>query len=326
MKRFPLSIFSFDTLRSVRSKTVLALAAALLMGAGVEGLCRTFLQEATTGWDYWTQTAASKYITYARLQAQGTVPGVLTVGDSSADYGFSPVDFNEAVGRPGYAYNLATLGNFPLSFDETVNEMVLDASGPHPAYLFILFTRGGFERRDQMRPTERSVLTSPVVRQSNGSRTVGHFFALARLWPSRMSLLDQARRGAAPISSERGFQARDDASGAVPERPATQRPFVLDPERLAVLEKTFALCRRHGIQPILVHPPIHSLERYRWVNPDAYVEAAAQLGSQYQVPFWDYSRDSRYDDYMRDLVHLNPEGARAFSIELARRFQGWLRP
>jgi hypothetical protein len=95
---------------------------------------------------------------------------------------------------------------------------------------------------------------------------------------------------------------------------------------MAVLEKTFALCRRHGIQPILVHPPIHSLEQYRWTNPDAYVEAAAQLSSQYQVSFWDYSRDSRYDDRMRDLVHLNTEGARAFSIELARRFQGWVKP
>lgn len=323
MKKFRLSIFSFDTVHLGRNRGLYALVGAVLVFAVVEGAVRILLTAPTTGWDYWTETAASKYITYARLREQHKVPAVLTVGDSSADYGFSPVDFSEALGKEGYAFNLATLGNFPLSFDQTINKIVLGTSGPQPEYLFIIFTRGGFEQRDQLRITERSVIQSPVVKKSKGFVTVGHLFVLGRVWQARVSLLDHIRYDAPPISFERGFQARDDDIYTSIEKPSMRREFLLDPDRLAVLERTFSLCRRMNIQPVLIHPPIHSWEKYRWVNPDAYVQAARQISEQYQVPFWDYSHVTLYDDYMRDLVHLDREGARFFSIELAERFQQW---
>ena len=326
MKKYRSSIFSFDTLQGVQSNTFVAICIALLLFIGLEGVCRLFVSDLTEGWDYWSQSAASKYITYHDLRGQGTPPVVLTVGDSSADYGFSPVTFDSLLGETSYSYNLATLGNFPLSFDKTINDLIL-AEGNEtsmPAYLMILFTRGGFEYSAVPRQTEQSVLQSALVKKSRGEISVGYVSVISRIWRSRIAILDYIRYGKHPISSERGYYSRIDGSEENVEKPVAQRDLLLDPERIKVLERTLQLCNERNIQPILVHPPVHSYEKHRWTDATVYSEAVRSLSEQYGVPFWDYSEDASYDNYMNDIVHLNPNGARLFSVELARRFQIWL--
>ena len=323
MKRYHSSIFSFDTLHNVKSPSLLAFAISLLVFVGIEGIGRLVGAELTEGWDYWSQTAASKYITYSNLQETQNTPPILVVGDSGADYGFSPVHFNEAIGEPKFSYNLATLGNFPLSFDKTINEIVLstETEQSQPDYLFIIFTRGGFNQEAEMRQSERSIVHSPVVRRHQGEVTVGHVVSLSRLWRNRMALLAYVKNGTPLISAERGYQSRRDASNEQIVEPEEKQELILDPDRLSVLERTFRASESLGIKPILIHPPVHSFEKLRWENPEAYIQHVQALCEKYQIPLWDYSRNTDYDDYMKDLVHLNAEGAELFSIELAHRFR-----
>ena len=326
MKKSRLSIFSFDTLQGVQSNTFIAICVVMLLFAGLEVGCRLFVSDLTEGWDYWSQAAASKYITYEHLLGEGTPPAVLTVGDSSADYGFSPVTFDSVLAETSYSYNLATLGNFPLSFDKTINDIILseDNGTPLPTYLFVLFTRGGFEYSTIPRQTEQSVLQSALVKKNRGEVSVGYIVVMSRIWRSRIAILDFIRYGAHPISSERGYFSRIDGSDVNVVKPVTQRELLLDPERLKVLERTLQLCDERDIQPIVIHPPVHSYEKHRWTDAAVYSEAVRSLSDTYGVPFWDYSEDASYDNFMNDIVHLNPAGARLFSEALAHRFQGWL--
>jgi hypothetical protein len=155
----------------------------------------------------------------------------------------------------------------------------------------------------------------------HGEVTIGHLLVLSRFWRSRSQLLAQLRGAESAVSSERGFIARNDNSGEPIKKPENRRVFQLDLKRLAVLENTFKICQEKGIQPILVHPPIHAYEQLQWINPEIYRVEAKKLADRFQVPFWDYSHDTQYDPFMRDYVHLNYEGAVLFSKDLAKKFQ-----
>lgn len=311
-----------DTLQSFRSPTLYTLLGACFIIAGVEVGVRQTLSQALVGWDYWSPSAAAKYTNYFAQKSTGNSPQVLVVGDSSGDHGFSPVTFDSTLELNNFSYNLATLGNFPLAFDSSVNSLILGQPGPFPQYIIAIFTRGGFHDREQQFPTELSILTSPVIRHLDGELTAGHLLHICRLYSARQQLLDLMKGRQLITERALGRKAR---GGAVSKdgqiQVFTSQNYVLSDKRINVLIEFISLAKQRGIMPIIVHAPTHPLESERWTGEISYNESISRIAAQEEIPFWDYSNDSSYAHDMIDLVHLGDRGAHRFSRELAQRFE-----
>jgi hypothetical protein len=274
-----------NTLQSYRSPTlfafIFAVGAILLIECGL----RLIVNQPLQGWDYWSPTAAAKYNEYFRLRNAGNVPEVLVVGDSTGDHGFAPDVFDKALGKNRLSYNIATLGNFPLAFDRTITDMIIEAPGPHPRCIIAVFQRGGFCVRDAPYPSELSILGSPVVRAMDGELAAGHILYLCRLFQSRQSLLDLVKGRQIVTLRKLGYRARGGKPDADEEpredgaegqsNPARQ--YALCPDRMARLDRLSEVCHARGIDFILVHPPEDAAMEGRFIGMDIYNERAAEM-------------------------------------------------
>jgi hypothetical protein len=95
----------------------------------------------------------------------------------------------------------------------------------------------------------------------------------------------------------------------------------IEEQGVRCIEKLIELCQREGIKVLLVYSPeyreIQLLER----NRDEIFSKIRDICAKYNVPLWDYS-DSRISDdrdYFYNSQHLNADGAKVFSRDLARR-------
>ena len=97
--------------------------------------------------------------------------------------------------------------------------------------------------------------------------------------------------------------------------------YAIEPQGVKCLEGLLDLCRQKGIQTILVYSPeyheMQSLEK----NRAEIMSKFREISRQFNVTFWDYSDSplSKQQRLFNNSQHLNAEGAKAFSIDLARR-------
>ena len=73
----------------------------------------------------WSPSSAEKFLNYFDRLVENSPPELLVVGDSAAAYGFDPKGFDAEMPEGFDSFNLATLGNFPLSFDASIRQWVL---------------------------------------------------------------------------------------------------------------------------------------------------------------------------------------------------------
>ena len=76
-----------------------------------------------------------------------------------------------------------------------------------------------------------------------------------------------------------------------------------------------ALCRENGVTPIFITTPY--TRAYSGGMPEmllnAFYEAVNSLSEELSVPYFDYSKDTRFSDAMfEDSDHLNTQGAELF--------------
>ena len=323
MKKSPLSIFSFSTLQLSGKvpRTIRALFVMLLIALFAELGVRLLLpQKYTAGWDYWDRSSANKYLNYLDRLDQNKSCDLLVVGDSTAAYGFDPTTFADTFDQEIDCFNLATLGNFPLSFSPTIRDWILYQE-PKPKHLLIIFNRGAFEKKNSLRNTEQAILDSAVMRRQQGKWIAADPIHLLRLWPSIDQLVDTLRgRKIGPTKA--GLHPHPTSGQRHIKYPKASRALELDPDRINVLVSSLRLAQEKGIHPILVHAPVHNAERQRWNNPQVYPDQMQTVCDQMDIPFWDYSL-APYDEDMHDLVHLSPAGSKRFTLELAERYENW---
>ncbi len=103
--------------------------------------------------------------------------------------------------------------------------------------------------------------------------------------------------------------------------------FEIEDQGVRDLTELAALCRNEGIPLLLVYSPVYyemqQLERNRVEIFSHYMQIAAK----FEASVFDFS-DSPYGrnrDYFYNSQHLNAEGARVFSIDLAQRIETRLR-
>ncbi len=319
-----LSIFSFKTLavRGRPPRACVAIGCALLLLLLMEGIVRVLPHSITAGWDYWSPSSAEKFLNYFDRLVENSPPELLVVGDSAAAYGFDPKVFDAEMPEGFDSFNLATLGNFPLSFDASIRQWVLTLS-PQPKRVMLIFARGAFNLQDHVRPyrpTEQAILDAPIMRRRQGEVIPADVVHLLRVWPARERWINLLR-GRPTRSIEAGLHAR---TGSLrPDRltsKVTPRKLILDPRRFEVLEKTLQDLKSMELDPILVHAPVHSRERKKWSNEGVYTQQARELCQTLGLRFWDYSTED-YDSMMLDQVHLDCDGHQRFSQTLAERFR-----
>jgi hypothetical protein len=92
-------------------------------------------------------------------------------------------------------------------------------------------------------------------------------------------------------------------------------------EGVRCIEELIELCRQHSIKVLFVYSPeyheIQAMER----NRPGIFEKLGEICRKFNVPLWDYSDSpiSQERRYFYNSQHLNADGARAFSRELAQR-------
>jgi hypothetical protein len=100
----------------------------------------------------------------------------------------------------------------------------------------------------------------------------------------------------------------------------------IEPSGIYLIEELIRLCRDKDIQLILVYSPEYAGMQTMTDNRTQIFNIFRQLAKQNDVPFWDYS-DWQYatnTDYFTNSQHLNADGARIFSIDLANRLKAQL--
>lgn len=302
----------------MKNSTIFAFVFSLICLAGIELLVRHSGEEYLTGWDYWGLSAANKYVTFFNLKKEKKLPKIIAVGDSSCDDGFHPTVFNEMIGCKNCSFNLCTQGNFPISFDKTVNSLILKDSIPGVQYVFVIFTRGGFVERDELRGTEISILSSPVIKKLERKQQIQDYLHMTRIWQAK-SQIWEILKGNNPIDSLRGYSINKATQTEIKELKKFD-DYKLSSERFAVLINTIKICLKKDLEPIVIHPPIHSFSNNDSGNYQEYTRATKDLCNRNDIPFWDFSREN-YDSLMADYVHLTPEGAKRFTREIATKYK-----
>lgn len=91
-----------------------------------------------------------------------------------------------------------------------------------------------------------------------------------------------------------------------------------NPVMLEAFGEMLEMCRRKGWNAVLVTPPYPAA--YTECFPDEVLERfrelTGEISREFDVPWLDYSRDGEFTDnfaYFRNIDHLNPAGASAFS-------------
>ena len=90
------------------------------------------------------------------------------------------------------------------------------------------------------------------------------------------------------------------------------------------MEEMLRLCRDRHIRVVLVYSPEYVEMQELTNNRSEVFNKFEELSRQFHVPLWDYSGSALSTDkaYFQNSQHLNAQGARKFSLEIAERTRG----
>lgn len=87
--------------------------------------------------------------------------------------------------------------------------------------------------------------------------------------------------------------------------------------RIALLKDILAFCIERDLQPAVVIPPMHKSlsSKFSYVFRENYINSFVCKANNYNVPFFNYMDDERFNDdkYFRNSFFLSEEGAKTFT-------------
>jgi hypothetical protein len=103
--------------------------------------------------------------------------------------------------------------------------------------------------------------------------------------------------------------------------------MAIDANAIASLRSILELCRRLEIKVVMVYPPEDQESQSFCLNRREVLGVFAQLASEFQMPFWDYSNDPicQKRQFFYNSQHLNAKGAALFSEDFAKRLADAIR-
>jgi hypothetical protein len=97
--------------------------------------------------------------------------------------------------------------------------------------------------------------------------------------------------------------------------------FDVEPEGVSIMEDLVRVCHDRGIKLVFVYSPEYREMQMLTKNRAEIFAKFRELSERYNVPLWDFSDWDNADnhDLFRNSQHLNAEGAKVFSQDLANR-------
>jgi hypothetical protein len=323
--KFLSSIFNFEAVRQT-GRPPAGFYKALLVAAGLiclaEGFSRWLLSPVGRNWEYWSPEAATQFEEYRRQTELGQGPEVLIVGDSTGQCDLDPLVISDSLPGQPKVYNLAAPANFPFAFRHTTLSL-LRAQGSVPRLVIASFSVGGFVDSPQVLHFEQQILDSPYCRHWSGEFVASDYISLLRLMTASPFIRNRYR----PVrDSQQQEMARDRAltNHASLAGGATGGDFgtagsskEMNSRRFDVVRDLGALAQARQFNLLVIEPPMLSNS---WDS--IYAEYARKL-EQAQKDYGFSLLDSRHcafltEAHFTDNIHLNPDGARIFSKDLAR--------
>jgi len=325
MAKFPLSIFSFNTLaiKTVPKSWLLSLLLLSFVLICSEFVARlTLLPLGDQVWAYWSQSAASRFEWYRQQAERGEVPEVLIIGDSSGARNIEPSTFTQSSGV--LAFNLSWPGNFPLALK--VNTFPLLKSLPPPKYVLLSQSPWSYIENERVSRNELGIVTSVLARRLKGEFIMADHFYLSRLYQARHYLVKYWLKQAPLVTQPKNF-------GFLPLLPeqvnkkdeeiltcATNEAFSL--KRRSTLVELINIAREKKFKLIiLIQPLLDCADTKMFKIHFAWLEKLVKQ-NQDVTELWDYSIDTRLrNDEFMDEMHMWPHGATHFSKILAEDFK-----
>lgn len=294
----------------------------------------------------------------ARLAESPHAPLFLVLGSSRVKYSVWPGAMNVRPrrGEPPVVFNFGIDAMGPIRSLMYLRRLLAD--GVHPDWLLLevwppLFTEVGIFQEARQVPVEDDLhwRDVPLVcRYFLGEPAVMHQGLRSNFLPIsafRSPLLADAASFLLPRqkAEEMARQLRqgrpDDRGGWFPmpevwklntprRRRAIERnaedmkslmdPLVVDPRSDAALRELLEVCRRHGIQAMLILLPEHSRTRGWYASRTrAWLRAyLARLQQEFQVPTVDARAWAFDEDFADDYLHMRAKGVPRFSERLGR--------
>lgn len=323
MPGFPLSTPSSEPAAGRPRTALCGLALAAVLVVGAEWAARRALASLGALADYWEPDAAQTYEGYARLGESGQVPAVVVVGDSTAARDLDPLALAHVLVPDGTGYSLAWPANFPRALACTTLPL-LCGSAPPPRYVVLSFSPRAFLDSPEVERLEAQILASPVCRRRAGSPPASDRIALSRLWRS-LDLLGLDRRGTASSAAGATGGFRPLAGVSTAPRPPLgdptgweRIPVTLSSQRLEALRALTRNLTARGARVAVVVPPLLAREAELVATTRALVRALEAESARSGLVLLDYAASPPPDDSLFwDRFHLNAEGARQFSLQVA---------
>jgi hypothetical protein len=97
--------------------------------------------------------------------------------------------------------------------------------------------------------------------------------------------------------------------------------FDIEPEGVRIMEDLIRVCHDKGIKLVFVYSPEYREMQMLTKNRAEIFAKFSELSERYNVPLWDFSdwNNANNHELFRNSQHLNAEGAKVFSQDLANR-------
>lgn len=298
------------------------LALALVSLAEVGSRC--LLARVGRQWEYWSADAAIQFEEYRRQTDNGQNPEVLIVGDSTGGYDIDPAVISECAPEQPRVYNLAAPANYPFAFRDTTLSL-LRSLHTVPHLVIASFSLDGFVDAGLVRKREEQILASAYCRHSSGRFVAADYISLLRLlqaspfiknayWVKR-DLQHASTSGKASSTNDTYTEGGGQIGGGLDDALTHSKRF--SSERFNVVRELADLAQARGFRLLIVVPP-----RWKDSMSDVYAEYVRELRQakeDYGFTILDaYHTALLSEVHFADKVHLNQDGATAFSRELAR--------
>ena len=249
------------------------------------------------------------------------MPEVITVANTGNSHGLHAFDYSSLPG----GFNFA-LGSQPLQYDASLIERYIDRFS-EDATLFIPLSYMSFwgdptedEQYEALAMRYMGLLDADgLVLKNKTDYFILKYFSVIRWGDVQTHSIFAQKSDRVVNASESGLSLEELGARRAAYHAALA---VQDGELLPMHEpsldsvrKMVALCRENGVTPVFITTPY--TRAYSGGMPEmllkSFYEAVNSLSEELSVPYFDYSRDSRFADSMfEDSDHLNAQGAALF--------------
>ncbi|HMO60639.1 MAG TPA: SGNH/GDSL hydrolase family protein [Ferruginibacter sp.] len=292
------------------SRLLALLLIVIVLDAACGGILRYFYFRQSSGWNYRT--------TYALEQ---TTDSLLIFGSSRAVQQYHPEVFENKL-ELSY-YNCGRDGNFNL-YNYAMLQAVLKRHTPK--IIVLDFMKAQF--KENPAEYDRLSILLPYYKHHPEIREIIHmrgpferYKLLSASYPFNSTLFSTLT-GNMAFNEKRNPHIKGyvifDNTWDKPVKTITAPPpaYTIDSTFLRLYESFIQDCQKAGVQLYIVCSPYYELSPFT----DYSIEKGKSIARQYNVDFFDYSKDSiliSQQALFSDSMHLNDEGAKVFSARVA---------